>query len=322
MVDLADRRVLRHEHAVTATEVGHVPEEDERARRLPSVDQRDHAHEHRGVLALDLLDDGQAAAHRGVDGGLVEADLAERHARRVRVDAQPVQRADRVRARVPHAAVGIDDDHPVTGPRRTLDLHLFAGERERALGDHRREPVVHLEVVALELAGPSTRGGGCLAREHRDLPSPVADGHGLHVHPLTTAEHLGLTVVALGVAPGPHERGPLHLVDDVADEVVHVERLTRGRTHLGEDHEPVAVLVRDRREQQQVGERQVGEQPPRHRQPFEMGELVGRQLGPQDRELGEGGHGRRVRVGSPGGAAAVGTRLRPPLGGRRDLQPR
>ena len=67
VVDLADRRVLRHEHPVPAAQVGDVAQQDERAGGLASslssgitrssIDD---------VVPLDLLDHRQRRAHRGV----------------------------------------------------------------------------------------------------------------------------------------------------------------------------------------------------------------------------------------------------------------
>ena len=48
-------------------------------------------------------------------------------------------------------------DHAVADARRALDLDLVDVERERALGDHLGEPLEHLEVGALELAGAARR---------------------------------------------------------------------------------------------------------------------------------------------------------------------
>ena len=51
----------------------------------------------------------------------------------------------------------VDDDHAVADAWRALHLDLVDVERERAVGDHAREPVEDVEVDALELARTAGR---------------------------------------------------------------------------------------------------------------------------------------------------------------------
>ena len=96
--------------------------------------------------------------------------------------------------------------------------------------------------------------------------------------------------VSSAAPPGAGDQWALDLVDDVADEVRDVQGLSRGRPDLREHDEPVAVLVRDRGEQEEVREREVGEEPPRERQPLQMRERVALDRGVDERELLEGRH--------------------------------
>ena len=77
----------------------------------------------------------------------------------------------------------------------------------------------------------------------------------------------------LAVAPRPREQRPLDLVDDGADEVLRVVGLAGDRPHLREHDEAVTLLARDRREQHEVGEREVGERAPAGDQPLEVHEI-------------------------------------------------
>ena len=90
--------------------------------------------------------------------------------------------------------------------------------------------------------------------------------------------------------PRTGDERALDLVDHVPDEVRDVQRLAGRRAHLREHDEAVAVLVGDRREQQEVGEREVGEQPPREGQALQMRERVALHRGVDERELLEGRH--------------------------------
>ena len=167
-----------------------------------------------------------------VHRGLVEADLTQPQAGRVRVDADPMQRAHRVRAREPDPAFRVQHDHAVTRPRGPLELDRRPRTEScpprpcpRGARTRRRRPVEppgrRPEVVAAStltttMTRPRRRTGTVSTRTRS--------------RPRTT---FGLAVVDLGVAPRAGERRPLHLVDHLADEVVHVERLAGGRAGPG-----------------------------------------------------------------------------------------
>ena len=88
---------------------------------------------------------GSAGPHGPPDRALGEA-RSPRGCRPggVRVDAEVVQQAHRVRAREHDPGVAVEDDHAVTHAWRRLRLDLVLAERERALGDHVREPLEDL----------------------------------------------------------------------------------------------------------------------------------------------------------------------------------
>src|SRR5438876_1538416 len=163
-----------------------------RAPTAARFEQREGADEDRRVAPLDLLGDREPGGERGVDSVLVEPDLGQALARRVRVNTHPVQGADRVRAREADLGVAVEDDHTVRHARRVLELDLVAREREAALGDHPREAVEHLEVLAFERAGPATELERRLAGDEPDQGSLAPNGDALDPSPLGRAERLGL----------------------------------------------------------------------------------------------------------------------------------
>ena len=214
--------------------------------------------------------------HRAPRRGVVEADVDEPLRLRVGVDAHAVQRAHRVRARELHARLGVDHDHAVTDARRALHLDLVDVEREGAVGDHAREAVEHVEVRALELTGPAGERHRLLARDEPDEPVVAAHRDHLHPHALLRAERGGVAPDDVGRPPAPRVQRAFDLVDDRADEVLRVVGLAGDRPHLGEHDEAVTLLARDRREQQEVGEREVGERPPRRDEAFHVHEIGAR----------------------------------------------
>ena len=55
VMDLADRRVLRQQHAVAAAEVGDVTHQEQGAGGDVVLEEGQHPQEHRNVVALDLV---------------------------------------------------------------------------------------------------------------------------------------------------------------------------------------------------------------------------------------------------------------------------
>ncbi len=102
----------------------------------------------------------------------------------------------------------------------------------------------------------------------------TAYGYTLDADALLGPEHGRVGAHDVTRAPAPRDERTLHLVDDGADEVLGVVRLAGDRSHLREDDEAVPFLAGDRRQQQHVREREVGEWPPRRDEPLHVHELT------------------------------------------------
>ena len=229
--------------------------------------------------------------HRTARRGVVEADVDQPLRLRVRVNAHAVQRAHRVRARELHARLGVDDDHTVADARRALHLDLVDVERKRAVGDHAGEAVEHVEVRALELARAPREGHRLFTRHDPDEAVGTAHRDDLHPHPVLRSERGGVAADDVARSPAPRVQGTFDFVDNGADEVLRVVGLPGDRTHLGEHDEPMSLFARDRREQQEIGERQVGEVAPRRDEPLHVHEVGARQGRTCEREVFERAHG-------------------------------
>ncbi len=118
----------------------------------------------------------------------------------------------------------------------------------------------------------------------------MSDRDALQPDPLLAPEHVGLALGLLGSPPGPGDEGTFHLVDDVSDQVRDVERLPGRGADLREHDEAVPVFVRNRGEQEEVGEREIGEEPPRQREPLQVRKRIALHRGVDERELFEGRH--------------------------------
>ena len=112
----------------------------------------------------------------------------------------------------------------------------------------------------------------------------------LHAHPLLGADRVRVGLHQLARPPRAGEQRPLDLVDHRADEVLRIVGLTGDGPHLREHDEPVTFLARDRREQHEVGEREVGERPPAGDQALEMHEIRPAQPRAQTGQIVERAH--------------------------------
>ena len=205
-----------------------------------------------------------------------------------------MQRAHRIRTRELHTRLGIDHDDAVTDARRALHLDLVDVERKRAVGDHSSEPIEHVEVGALELARAPGERHRLLAGDDSDERVGAPNGDHLYSHAILRPECRRITADDVSRPPASRVQGPFHLVDDGADEILRVIRLPGDRPHLREHHESVAFFTGDRRQQQDIGERQVGEVPPRRDEAFHVHEIAARQRGARHRKILE-----RAHVASP-----------------------
>ncbi len=93
MMDLADRRVLAQEHAVTTAKLGDVADEHDSSTDLVVFEQREASHEHHDLgQLLELLGRRCAGLEREAHGVVVDAELAEPHADRVPLHADAMER--------------------------------------------------------------------------------------------------------------------------------------------------------------------------------------------------------------------------------------
>ena len=137
-----------------------------------------------------------------------------------------------------------------------------------------------------------------IARGKVHAPAEVGDD----VTVAVDGDDRGVALDDVAAAPGPGEQRALHLVDDGPDHVGGVQGLAGGRANLGHDDESVGLLAGDGHEHQEVGEAEVGEEPPRHRETAGMDEVLTDQFGVADCQLVEHRHNEdgtcRLHVGS------------------------
>ena len=91
-------------------------------------------------------------------------------------------------------------------------------------------------------------------------------------------EEESVAVDDVAVAEHLRQEWTRRLVDERADEVGRVDGLAGGRAHLRHDDEARGIAV-DRREQQQVGETEVGQRLPCRRQPLHVPQRITPKLG-------------------------------------------
>src|SRR3974390_3065176 len=116
-------------------------------------------------------------------------------------------------------------------------------------------------------------------------------GDCLHAHPILRAQRAGVALHDPARAPATGKQRALDLVDDRADELLRVVRLAGDGAHVGERDETVAFLARDRREEQESGERQVGQRTPRGDEPLDVLQIGARERRAREREIVERAHG-------------------------------
>ena len=175
-------------------------------------------------------------AHRGV----VEPELGEAQPDGVGADADAVQRRHGVRRGVAHPGVLVEHHHAVADARRGAGVADRAAVGERALGDHRREPLEDADVGALQLAGQTAGAARPLAGQHGDRAgrrSAPGWPSSAPARPATTrrcrprrsrpARYAAFSSGRSSSATG-------------ADVVGDVDRLAGGRAHLADD-EPRAL---------------------------------------------------------------------------------
>ena len=170
---------------------------------------------------------------------------------------------------------------------------MLTHEREVAGGDHAGEAVEELDVDLLELTRLAPDLRRRLAREDREDVTLEAHGNALDARPFADVGG-DLAVDDLAQLEGLGDEVPLGGRDDASHLVLVVQGLARGGADLAEHDEPllpvVAVVGLEGREQQQVGEGNVGEQGPRGHQPLQVLEGRTGQAGVGGRQRGKRDH--------------------------------
>ena len=277
VVDLADRRVLRQQHAVAAPEVGDVAHEQQRARRARrprTAAARAGASTRRRARSRR---DRQVPTHRTAGRVVVEADVGQVRvtARRcgcpagaARLTAFGLANFTRVSASIritpspTRGALSVSTSSRSNGNDPSATISANRSNVSRYVRSS--SPVWRAKVTAASRVSSAIKPPG---PPHRDA---------LHAHPLLRADRVRVGLDELARPPAAREQRPLDLVDDGADEVLRIVGLAGDRPHLREHDEPVALFTGDRREQHQVGEREVGERPPADDEPLEVHEVGAR----------------------------------------------
>ena len=271
VVDLPDRGVLGHQLALAAAQFGDVPYQHQGAGPAAAHDQRDRAQlDHRAVPVHFGLARYPARGHhhqrlveRLVRGDQAGRDHAELGSDQVGGQAEAAVGRLRVRAGVDDPPGPAQPEQAVADSRRPDQHGVGAGERERPLGHHPGQVVRALQVGELEPA--RSAGRVQVGAPLDDGDHPVRPGHrnplGAHRDPVRP--------VRVALPPDPplvpgHVEHPLVLrPGEGADHVVRERGGPGGGAHLGDGQPAGAVLGRC--PQDQVGERQVGEElPVRH----------------------------------------------------------
>ena len=288
VVDLADRRVLGHQHAVALADVGDVAHQQHAADDLAAGEDRHAAAQQRDVgEGLELLDHGQVLLVGLADHVVVEAELGQAHADGVGVDADPVDGRVGVGRQVADPRLGVEAHHAVADARRGRDGAAAGRVRERALGDHPGEAVEDRHVGALELARRAARPLDPLAGQDGDRRAVAVDGDGEHPGRVGQVLQLDVALHDLARAERARQHRRLGRVGEAADPVGVVHGLRGRRPHLADD-QPAVVLRRH--VQQQVGEAEVGQRVPLRGEPVEVRHLVAIEAGVVTDEGGERGH--------------------------------
>ena len=232
------------------------------------LEQRDAAHEHRDLgPSLDLLGDRRGDGERGADRrprrGRARRGAGRRRWRGRRCGAAPTRRWAR---RTRPGRCASRSDHAVADPGRLLGLDVLGGEREVAGGDHAGEAVEDVDVGALELARLAAERRASTPGSAPPMTSPLRSGPGCtstRTRSFSGGERdLALDDLAEPVGPG-HERALL-VVDDRARPSRRGRRSgwwSAGPGRATTNRSP--PLLAAGREEQEVGEAEVGEQAPR-----------------------------------------------------------
>ena len=296
VMDLPDRGVLGDQFPLPVPQLGHVPEQDQRAGSRAANHERDRTQLNDRAVALHLGLHVRPAARRQHQRVVARpAGRAQPRGQRPELGSHEVGRQPEpaigrqpVRARVRHPSRPAEPEQPVPDPGRPDQGRLLARAGENA-GRHHLGHVVGCPQVG-EIH-PARRPGGRQVRgplDDRDDPVLADDRDGLVAdrnpgRPLRVAFPADPAFLHGHVEERPGAGRP-----HGADHVVGDRRGRRHRADLGECHPAGAVV--QLRPQHQVGEGQVGQQLPvgqQHVQPVDVG--LG-QPGLAQRKVGQGRH--------------------------------
>ena len=313
MMDLADRRILGQQQPLMTTQLGDLAHQHDRTEHPLAACERQEAPQHDRPARLDLRLDRSALLEGRHQRLIIEVEVGQAAAGDVRGHAEPAIGAHRVGRGVADATRRVDADHAVADAGSDLTLRVLPVVGEGALRDHRGQFVRGLQVGELELRRCTDRREVRLARhDGDDLPAP---GHRDRL--LTDGDTRGPVRLAVtddrALLEGAQDRGLRRPRERGADEVLLVDGLRRVGTHLGGDDD-----LRGRRiahAQQQVGEREVGQDLPVRDQRLDARGRIDGQTGAF---LEDAFEGRHVSARGTAAAAAAGS----PRGCARRLGPR
>ena len=268
MVHFADSGVLGQEQPVEPSDVGHVTQQHDASGHLVRLDERDAVEEHGDIRsALDLLHYWQGGCQGPLDRRLLDPEIGQPPSFDLRVHAHPVEGVGGIRGGVTNPAFLVDEDHTVTDAGRLFGRHLLAGEREGSFGQHHCEPVEHVPVGALEVAGaaprtsrhPSQHGNGLPFAPHWDAVEPDRLAPWFEHH---------LPARRLAGLESEDHQGPHVDVNRLAHQVLFDHCRAVRRSHLAQDHELLTTRPRigqvrcHRRHEDEVGKGEVGQDAP------------------------------------------------------------
>ncbi len=228
--------------------------------------------------------------------------LGEGRADHVRRQAEPPQRAHRVGARIGHRAIRCEPHDPVPDTGGLGGLGAGLRHRELPVHHHGEQVVRGGQVDLLELTGHPRRPRGVPGEHADDLPAmPYRVG-------LDAARHPGMLDVAQRDRSAERRRLVQLRMPAAgrvgADEVVRHDRRRGCRPHLRDGHE--TALVPGRHPQDQVAQREVGQQRPLLHDPGEDVDVLDAEVGALLDDAGEGCHEPRGYAGErPGGRSAT-----------------
>ena len=279
VVDLADRRVLRQQQPVAAAQLGDVAE---RARTAPVTVAVGRAAgcsaiEHGDLgAALDLLGDRARAVANAVRTSASSKPSSPRRMPSALACTPMRCSADTAFGDVYSTRpTGVEDDHAVADARRLLGL----ARPGRRTGTRRRRSSGRSGRRSRSRCARARRAAARTSATDSRVSTPTTSPRAAHrdaqrAHPLLQRRAIGdLALDDLAEAQRPGDERPLASSTTVPTSRPGTRLPGRG-PDLAEHEEPAPSPSAVGREQQQVGEAEVGEQPPLGDQALEVADLA------------------------------------------------